>query len=566
MILAAGLGTRLRPLTEHVPKPLVPVLDRPLLENVVLNLRAAGVTRIAVNTHHLPEQVREFVATLPSAGEVELFHEPEILGTGGALVNAREFLSEGEYFLVHNGDVLADLDLSGLAAEHQQHAPLATMVLTPGHEDKVLVSAEGAVLDILGRVGAARQPGSRLLTYTGIAAVSRRIFEHLPPAGPSSLPAALIAALRDEPGCVRAITPEELYWNDVGTLERYLDANRDAIAGTVSLPGGAVGPGLALLVEQGSDRKFLRMPAGKSSCVLMFSPPEDPDNRRFVEIGRFLAELDLGAPRLLAVSADDSSAVLEDLGDERLYESARAEADPKKLEQLYSKVVSFLAELGARATERIAECPAANCRALDYEQLRWESGYFRENFLGRLLGFPAAETAALDEEFDRLARAVEAQPRIFMHRDFQSQNIIVKDGRVRIVDFQGARRGPLGYDLASLLRDAYVDLPGELRARLAEQYRGQLAELGGPDVSADLFREHLVLAGLQRSMQALGAFCFLSLVKGKESFRRFIAPGLERLSDGLAELRGMGCAPGPMPSLEEQLAAARQRLGDLDIR
>jgi aminoglycoside/choline kinase family phosphotransferase/choline kinase len=563
MILAAGLGTRLRPVTESIPKPLAPVLDRPLLENVILKLGAAGVSEVAVNTHHLPEQVREFVGGLRCAEDVELFHEPEILGTGGALVNAREFLSQGDYFLLHNGDVLCDLELARLIAEHEKHAPLATMVMTAGHENKVLVSAAGAVLDILGKVGADEEAGSRLLTYTGIAALSSRIFDYLPPEGPSSLPAALIAALRAEAGCVRALCPEGLYWNDVGTLERYLAANRDAIEGRVRLPEGASGAGLKLLVEQGSDRKFFRMGGGEDSYVLMFSPPGDRDNRRFVEIGTFLAGHDLGVPQILATAEDGASAVLEDLGDERLYELAQAE--PGKREELYSSVVSFLAELGARATPKLAECPAADCRALDYEQLRWESDYFRENFLGRLLGFPREETAELDEEFDRLARAVGKQPYVFMHRDFQSQNIIITGGRVRIVDFQGARRGPLCYDLASLLKDAYVDLPGELRGRLAEQYRLRLAELGGPRVPEDAFREYLVLAGLQRNMQALGAFCFLSLVKGKEGFGRFIRPGLERLAGGLRELNDLRCAAAPMPRLEERVACAGRRLGEAGV-
>ncbi len=561
IILAAGLGTRLKPVTGKLPKPLVPILDRPLLENVALNLEAASVREIAVNSHHLPDQIAAFATEREGTSHIEILHEPEILGTGGALVNARAFLAAGDYFLLHNGDVLTDLDISRLVEEHEKHLPLATMVLTGGHENKVLVSSDGTVLDILGKVGAEEKQAGRLLTYTGIAAISPSLFDFLPPTGPSSLPAALIAAIRAEPGCVRALCPEDLYWNDIGTLERYLEANRDVIDGRLELPAISESTGLELLVEQGSERQFFRMSAGDASYVLMFSPPDDADNARYVEIARFLADRDLGVPALVANLNDCSAAVLEDLGDGRLHGLALAVGDPTELKKLYSPVVNFLAELGARATADIEACPASASRALDYEQLRWETDYFRENFLVRLLGVAQEDTRVLDEEFDALARAVAQQPYIFMHRDFQSQNILIKDGHVRIVDFQGARRGPVTYDLASLLKDACVNIPVKLRNRLAEQYRQELARLGGPHMAADELRRHLVLAGLQRNMQALGAFCFLSLVKGKRGFKAFVAPGLERLREGLAELSEVKGPPVPMPELTGFCARAETLLG-----
>ncbi len=559
MILAAGLGTRLRPLTDEVPKPLLSVAGRPLLGNVILNLRAAGVTEIAVNTHHLPEQIEKFVADLPDAGGVRLFHEPEILGTGGALVNAKEFLSGGQFFLLHNGDALTDLDLTRLTSAHEGSGALATMVLTGGHENVVRVSAEDIVLDILGKTGAAETPGSRSLTYTGIAALSPRIFDYLPPEGPASLTAALIAALAAEPGCIRALAPEKLYWNDVGTPERYLAAHADLLLNdTLSLPDAD--SGFTPLVEQGSDRLFYRVKTGSLSHVVMLAPPEDPDWARYLEIGRFLHARELGVPEIVAADESSGAALLEDLGDETLYLLARAQRDPAVLEALYTEALDLLVDLQVRATAAIDECPAAASRALDYEQLRWETNYFRENFLGKLLGFGDEETATLDDDFDRLARATEAQPYVFMHRDFQSQNILVKDSRARIVDFQGARRGPLLYDPASLLKDAYVDLAPGLRATLAERYRMRLAERGGPELSADQLREHLTVAGLQRSMQALGAFAFLSLVKGKAGFREFVAPGLSRLEEGLAELEELNVPPAPLSCLAEIVARARERL------
>jgi len=148
-----------------------------------------------------------------------------------------------------------------------------------------------------------------------------------------------------------------------------------------------------------------------------------------------------------------------------------------------------------------------------------------------------------------------------MHRDFQSQNILFQDGLVRLVDFQGLRAGPLTYDVMSLLRDSYVDLGSDLREELLEYYRGQLAAAGGPDLDRDELRAMTVVAGLQRNMQALGAFSFLSRVKGKTHFRRYIPLGIRHLREGLAAVRECGGAPGPLTQLERVVGEVGERLG-----
>jgi aminoglycoside/choline kinase family phosphotransferase/choline kinase len=555
MILAAGFGSRLRPITDSLPKPLIPIGDSSLLENVLLSMAAAGVQQVAVNTHHLPESFEEFAAVWSGTPQISLFHEPEILGTGGGPVNAREFLTASDYFLLHNGDVLSDADLSRLCREQEKHAPLATMLLTEGHENKVLLAHDGSVLDILGKTGVVGGPGSRLLTYTGIVAISARIFDFLPSSGPASLPAALIQALRAQPGCVRGLAPENLYWNDVGTLQRYLSALDDVFSGRVKLPSGQgrqpITAKLEPLVEQGSDRVFLRMPLGLESFVLMLSPAGNPDNQRFLDIGGFLQQREIGTPKILAHSGQGRTVLLEDLGDNRLFDLARAADSEAELRQLYHPVLEFLAGLAGAASREIDACPAASGRALDYDALRWESDYFREYCLENLLGLTTEQTrsGALQGELEELARAASQLPQVFVHRDFQSQNILFKNDAVRIVDFQGARRGPLGYDLASLLLDPYVDLPEKLRFELRDYYRQQLVDSRDLDISAKLMEQCYLLTGLQRCMQALGAYGFLSLVKQKPGFKAFVASGLLRLAEGLVALKTIETDFGTMPTL-----------------
>ncbi len=160
---------------------------------------------------------------------------------------------------------------------------------------------------------------------------------------------------------------------------------------------------------------------------------------------------------------------------------------------------------------------------------------------------PAADLAGLDDEFAALADAVAAQPRALMHRDFQSRNILRRDGRVRLVDVQGMRLGPCAYDLMSLLRDAYVDLGDDLRGELLDRFRRASVAAGGPAPrdESDLHRD-ATLAGLQRVMQALGAFAFLSNVKCKRAFRDHIPLAWNHLQDLLRDLDGL---PPPAPRM-----------------
>jgi aminoglycoside/choline kinase family phosphotransferase len=169
----------------------------------------------------------------------------------------------------------------------------------------------------------------------------------------------------------------------------------------------------------------------------------------------------------------------------------------------------------------------------------WEQNYFFENCLGRHFKIEKAKLAqlaslpALQEIADRLA----SFPRVLVHRDFQSQNIIIRNGQAHLIDFQGMRPGLAEYDLASLLYDPYVDLPGSERAELAAYYRGRQLE-SGIATNGD-FDLKLRLCAMQRLMQALGAYGFLGLVKGHKHFLGHVAPAMQSLQRIIAEIDGL---------------------------
>jgi aminoglycoside/choline kinase family phosphotransferase len=157
---------------------------------------------------------------------------------------------------------------------------------------------------------------------------------------------------------------------------------------------------------------------------------------------------------------------------------------------------------------------------------------------------------------------VAAQPIHLLHRDYQSQNLLVKDGRLRLVDFQGLRPGPLGYDLASLLWDPYVAIGAERRRELLTRYAAQVRERLDPALTTDAVRAMVLAAALQRLQQALGAYGFLSVVKGRTGFLAHVPRALAHLREvlGLVAAARAEASPGarwlppPVPRLEAVLA------------
>jgi NDP-sugar pyrophosphorylase family protein len=225
-VLAAGLGTRLKPLTDICPKPLLPVLNRPLLGVLLAQLEAAGCSQVAVNTHHLAGQVHDFLQAEPWSFLLSVSQEPEILGTGGGLRQLGQILRQGP-FLAVNGDILTDLDLAAIYRRHQAGA-VSTLVLHDFPPYNHVWVADGAVVSI----GAPPPGGAGApLAYTGVQVVDQAMLRYLPPPGQ---PYNLVQAWREALAAgerLAVLTVSGHFWQDVGTPEGYLAAHRRLLAG-----------------------------------------------------------------------------------------------------------------------------------------------------------------------------------------------------------------------------------------------------------------------------------------------------------------------------------------------
>ena len=272
----------------------------------------------------------------------------------------------------------------------------------------------------------------------------------------------------------------------------------------------------------GSDRLFYRVTGG-GSYILMAGSGHGAELPRWLDINRFLERLGFGVPEVYAADLSVPALLVEDLG----------EMTPPDILD-YPAVVRELARLARAGGGNSGSCPTLADNAFVYSAFRAESEYFVREYLP-YRGVDTGELhPPLSEEFDGLAADLAGIEKLFCHRDFQSENICVDKIGLRIIDFQSAKLGPPEYDIASLLRDARVELDGDYQSELVEIY---LDESGLPERRRAEFRRNLPLAALSRKLQALGAFSFLSEKKGKPRFRKLI-PVAERQLLSLIEETG----------------------------
>jgi aminoglycoside/choline kinase family phosphotransferase len=298
--------------------------------------------------------------------------------------------------------------------------------------------------------------------------------------------------------------------------------------------------GLEPLEKGGSDRKFYRVRAhGVEPLIFVQYGQLREENRHYVEIGAFLAEAGVRVPAMHLHEEAEGRIWMEDLGDTDLWACRNQPwAERRGLYEATLREVRRLHTAAARLPEKLAALqlqPAFDARLYD-----WEQQYFFTHCLGRHFGIKEVPAVAV---LAQMAAELAELPRLLVHRDFQSQNIVLKAGVPCLIDFQGMRFGLPQYDLASLLLDPYVDLSEEEQAGLLAFYMG-LARGEGEFVDEASFERTYWLCAAQRLMQALGAYGFLGYERGRADFLAHIPVALPRLLavwarlDGLQELAG----------------------------
>jgi aminoglycoside/choline kinase family phosphotransferase len=285
------------------------------------------------------------------------------------------------------------------------------------------------------------------------------------------------------------------------------------------------------LYGDGSERVFHRVSDRKGSLVVVWSPLEDQrfpnENDSYVYMGKHLLNKGIPVPEIYGYSRHEGLTLLEDLGSVHLQQAAQS-AD-ENVTALYHQAIELLFRMQAHATE---DLDTRNCFDTPlYDPpfiLKRELQYFQWSFLEGALQLEI-DPAYLESDFSLLAtRAGQVGDQVFfVHRDFQSRNLMVKGDLLYLIDFQGARLGPPQYDLASLLLDPYGQLPDSLQHELLRMHGKNLSELTGISVEDFICRfSHVALC---RNLQILAAFSFLTKRKGRSHFAQYIMPAWRSL-------------------------------------
>lgn len=532
MILAAGLGTRLQPYTLSKPKPLFPIAQKPLLAHVIERVIAAGVDEIVVNCHHQHHQVEAFLDSRTFDVPVHGLYEPTILGTGGALKNAARFWDASPILIV-NGDIWFDIDLNTVGQFHQHHPHPVTLVLTDDARfNLVAIDAHDSI------TGIHQTPAAGRWTFTGIHVMDAPLLDQIPPKQFHHI-TDLYRDLIHSGTVLKAFVNRTADWQDIGTPESYVTcAGQAASLHAQRLAGFADGgpPRISPLSGDGSDRIWYRVQNTVGSLVMATCGIQNKsaygEYDAFLTIGQHLRKTGISVPAIVHEERFPGLVFLEDLGSTHLQDLTRAS---QLSFALYQPVVDLLVKMwfdGAVGfTDDMPFQTIAYDEALILEK---ECAYFVEAFVKSYCGIPV-KTTDLQPAFDYLAREATASAMMgFMHRDFQSRNLMYHQDRFYVIDFQGARRGPLQYDLASLLIDPYVDLAPALRQQLAEYCLAQVCQKR--PVDADQFWRGFAACGLTRNLQILGAFGFLTRVKCKPGFEQYIPAALQTLAHQLGRI------------------------------
>ena len=296
---------------------------------------------------------------------------------------------------------------------------------------------------------------------------------------------------------------------------------------------------IAPLSGDASTRRYYRtLGRGASEVFAAYPEPFVPDELSFLDVRTLLAGYGVPVPEVREVDGPRGIVVLEDLGDLTLQEALKDAGEARRA-GLYREAAGQLVRLqreSGRGTRRAACFQVA----FDVEKLSWELHYFLKHFVEGLRGrdLTAEDRSTIAAGFHSLAGEIASWPRVLCHRDFHSRNLMRHRDRLYWIDFQDARMGPATYDLASLLRDAYVEVPEELVAELADGFREDAA----PGEDREAFLRRFELTCVQRNLKALGTFGYMATVRDNHVYLPYIPRTLAHARRNLArhpELAGL---------------------------
>ncbi len=298
-------------------------------------------------------------------------------------------------------------------------------------------------------------------------------------------------------------------------------------------------PRVVPLTGDASDRRYFRIlqPDAPSTVLALYSAAFDVKSLPFVNVANLLAKMPVPIPEVLGHADDLGILALQDLGDVTLQAHLGA-ASPAEHAALYRQAVALIATLQRRGADLASSEFLPYGIAFDVEKLTWELDFFTKHFLEAYRGvtLTSDERDALRGEFAALVSELASEPRVLCHRDYHSRNLMLHEAQLYIIDFQDARLGPDTYDLVSLLRDSYVDLPEQTVDELAAYFLALKGQTGNERE----FRRRFDVMALQRNLKALGTFGYQTTARRNPVYIQYIPRTLRYVRDNLTNQARFG--------------------------
>jgi hypothetical protein len=320
---------------------------------------------------------------------------------------------------------------------------------------------------------------------------------------------------------------------------------------------GGPTPRVVPLTGDASDRRYFRIISadGPSIVVALHTGAIDFATLPFANVGLLMERIPLPVPGILGHSDELGIVALQDLGDVTLQAHLGA-APPSEHAALYRQAVALIEQLQRRGGELQSDAFLPYRIAFDVEKLTWELDFFAKHFVEGYRGetFTPQERVALAAEWASIVTELAGEPRVLCHRDYHSRNLMLSDGSLYIIDFQDARMGPDTYDLASLLRDSYVDIGDRELDELIAYFLALKTRDGAPAEADQEFRRRFDLMALQRNLKALGTFGYQTITRRNTVYIQYIPRTLRYARTNLAKYPRFARLRGILAAHVEELA------------
>ncbi|MGM0419332.1 MAG: sugar phosphate nucleotidyltransferase [Thermodesulfobacteriota bacterium] len=519
LILAAGYGTRLMPYTKNLPKPLFPLNSKPLLKRIIDDLIDSGCNHIFINTHHLHEKIENYISSQKFNIPVETVYEKEILNTGGAVLNILK-KTDTKPFIVVNSDIYTNIDFKKLYNFHISSKNKVTLSLLKNRFNNVYVENN--------KVKGFGYPDSEdTYTFTGVQVINpefKNFFEFYK----SSID-AYKKMLSKKIEIAPFFPARDTFFDDLGTIESF-KKNSLSILLKENFSTDLNQCKIQKLAGDGSDRDWYKLICKNSSLILgdhgICLNHKKSQANSFISIGNHLHKRNINVPRIYCYDLFTGLVITSDLGDIRLEDYVKNKS-PNNIKDILKLCIDELFKFSTEGIKGFTPHMTYQTAEYNKEVSFKECLYFMDEFLLNYKKIKI-DKEKLIKEFEYISKnaAEKSSFKGLMHRDFQSRNIMIQNGCPYIIDFQGARKGPVEYDIASLLIDPYLNLEPEIKKDLFLYALKSALEKSFLETE---FENSYFFCALSRNLHILGAFSFLSLKKNKIYFKSYIQPAIKSL-------------------------------------